>query len=136
MKNMNIAIAFGFLVITLFGVYYYQDILLGKYQTTNPTSNQESTAKVPEQTLIERKFNVKGMFCDACKVKIEDSVSKIDGVPSVVVDQETKEMVVKYEPGKEYVKQTLDVINGLGYTAGLKSQSGKLQVLDFNVTFQ
>tara|TARA_Y200000002_G_C22092308_1_gene419108 strand:- start:4 stop:414 length:411 start_codon:yes stop_codon:yes gene_type:complete len=136
MKNMNIAIAFGFLVITLFGVYYYQDILLGKYQNSNPSNPQAAISKVDKQNLIERKFNVKGMFCEACKVKIEKSVGQIDGVSSVLVNQETNEMIVNYEPGKEYVKQTLDTIKGLGYTAGLKSQSGKLQVLDFNVTFQ
>ena len=136
MKNMNIAVAFGFLVITLFGVYYYQDILLGKYQNPNEVVNQTVENTSETENLIERKFNVKGMYCDACKVKIEKSVRKIDGVSSVVVNQETNEMIVKYEPGKEYVKQTMDTIKDLGYTAGLKSQSGKLQVMDFNVTFQ
>ena len=132
---MKLAIAFGFLVITLFGVYYYQDILLGKYPPKSEV-NQTVEESVADQKLIERKFNIQGMFCEACKGKIEKGVSKISGVKLVNVDQATNEMVVKYEPGKEYIKQTLDVVKELGYTAGLKSKSGKLQVLDFNVTFQ
>ena len=80
--------------------------------------------------------HIKIIIKKSFKVKIESNVSKISGVVSVDVDQETNEMIVRYEPGKEYVKETMTVVNGLGYTAGLKSESGKLQVLDFNVTFQ
>lgn len=135
MKNMKIAIAFGFLVITLFGAYYYQDILTGNYPPKSE-NNESIDVNTSDVNLIERKFNIQGMYCDACKGKIEKGVAKIVGVKNVVVDQTTNEMIVKYEPGKEHVKQTLDVVKGLGYTAGLKSKSGKLQVLDFNVTFQ
>ena len=58
------------------------------------------------------------------------------GVIDVSVDQSTNEMIVTYSKNNENIQQTLSTIKELGYTAGLKSKSGKLQVLDFNVTFQ
>ena len=134
MKNMKLAIAFGFFLITLFGAYYYQDILSGKYTNNNvQQSTKDSDSSLKD--LIERKYSVQGMFCESCKSKIEKQVSKIGGVSSVFVDQSTNEMIVKYKPGNDHVKQTMDVVKGMGYKIGLKSKTGRLQVTDFNVTF-
>ena len=85
---------------------------------------------------VDRKFNVQGMFCSACKEKIESKVKKIPGVLDVTVNQSTNEMVVRYSKAFDNVKQTLDVVKELGYGIGLKSKEGKLQVVDFNVNIQ
>lgn len=127
-KDMKVVYIAGFVLLTLFGAYYYQDILFKKPQS--PVSVQ-----TPTQTVI-RKFNVEGMYCDSCKSKIETAVKNIPGVVQVEVDQEINEMKVTYDAMNEAIQQTLSAVNSLGYTTGLKSSSGKLQVLDFNVTFQ
>ena len=134
MKNIKFMYAIGFIVMTLFGIFYYQDILFApKSLSTNPTlQNKESVTF----TTTDRKFNVEGMFCESCKKKIEGAVSKLPGVVNVNVDQATNEMVVTYKESNENIKQTLSIVKELGYTAGLKSSSGRLQVMDFNVTFQ
>jgi copper chaperone CopZ len=132
MKNMKVLYIAGIALITLFGAYYYQDILLKR----NITNQVKEKPVITSENSIKRKFNVKGMFCTSCKDKIETSVLKINGVLQVNVDQKTNEMVVTYNKANENVKETLTVVKDLGYVAGLKSQGGKLQVLDFNVTFQ
>ncbi len=131
-KNMIIVYVLGFVVLTIFGIFYYQDIL---FKPEHPTTKSVSLNE-PEKDSIIRKYNVQGMYCDACKNKIESAVSNIKGVMSVSVDQSTNEMIVTYRIGQENIKETLAAVNELGYKTGLKSVSGKLQVLDFNVTFQ
>ena len=132
MKNMKVLYIAGIALITLFGAYYYQDIIFKR----NIANSVPKKPVITSENNIKRKFNVKGMFCTSCKDKIETNVLKINGVLQVNVDQKTNEMVVTYNKTNENVKQTLTVVKDLGYVVGLKSQSGKLQVLDFNVTFQ
>jgi len=127
-KDLKVVYIAGFVLLTIFGAYYYQDILFSK--PSSPVS-----VNTPKETVI-RKFNVKGMFCESCKSKIETAVNNIPGVVYVEVDQEANEMKVTYDAMNESIQQTLSTVNSLGYTTGLKSSSGKLQVLDFNVTFQ
>ncbi len=137
LKNMKTAYIAGFVLITLFGVFYYQDILFSpSNKFKKPVENASPQDPAVEIATIDRKFNVQGMYCSSCKQKIEAAVSKLPGVTSVQIDQATNEMVVSYQVSNETIKETLSTVNGLGYTVGLKSESGKLQVLDFNVTFQ
>ena len=128
-KDLKVLYISGFVLITLFGVYYYQDIL---FKGPVPI---ETEVEVDVAT-VDRKFNVQGMFCDSCRQKIEKAVKNLPGVVSVDVNTETNEMTVSYLENQENIQQTLTVVKDLGYTPGLKSSSGKLQVLDFNVTFQ
>ena len=133
---MKVVYAAGFVLMTLFGAYYYQDIL---FQPPGDRSGVSTATKPPSQPVtatIDRKFSVKGMYCDSCRVKIESAVKKIPGVQSVNLNLETGEMIVSYDQSNESVQQTMSVVKELGYTPGLKSKSGKLQVMDFNVTFK
>ncbi len=132
-KNMIYVYIIGFTLITLLGLYYYKDIIFKPSPATDVTVTEINN---PQTNQKVRKFNVQGMYCDACKKKIESAVLNIDGVLKVSVNQESNEMIVTYKPQMEKIKETLSAVNDLGYTAGLKSSSGKLQVLDFNVTFQ
>ena len=132
LNNLKVVYIVGFLVMTAFGVFYYQDILF-KPSSSVANSTQEISQSV--QT-VERRYNVEGMFCDSCKQKIESAVSELPGVLNVNVDTESNEMLITYQTEKENIQLTLETVKNLGYTAGLKSSSGKLQVLDFNVTFQ
>ena len=106
-------------------------VLLSRYFILLQNHRQlMSSIKNPTET-VDRKFNVKGMFCESCKKKIETAVSKLPGVVNVNVDQTSNEMIVTYDTANENIKQTLSIVNSLGYTTGLKSSSEKLQVLDF-----
>ena len=131
-KNMIIVYILGFVIVTIFGIFYYQDIL---FKPPSLPADPVTLSNSRNDSII-RKYNVQGMYCDACKKKIESAVSNIQGVISVSVDQSTNEMIVTYRTGQENIKDTLVTVNDLGYKTGLKSASGKLQVLDFNVTFQ
>ena len=132
LNNIKVVYIAGFLIMTAFGAFYYQDIL---FKSSPPAVVSSQTNDSVVQT-VERRYNIEGMFCDSCKQKIETAVSELPGVINVNVNTESKEMLITYQTEKENIQQTLETIKGLGYTAGLKSSSGKLQVLDFNVTFQ
>ena len=129
-KNLKIVYIAGFVLLTLFGAYYYQDILFGDYKST------KTVEKVTVVETVDRKFNVDGMFCISCKNKIEKAVQHLPGVVGVNVTPSSNEMIVTYDKSNENVQQTLATVKNLGYTPGLKSNTGKLQVLDFNVTFK
>lgn len=126
MKRLKYAYLFGFLSLTLFGIYYYTQALQPIPERTPITSN----------STVSRSFKIEGMYCESCKQSIETKVSKINGVQSVTVNQDTNEMIVVYNQNQESIKETLDTVNALGYSAGLKSNEGKLQVMDFNIRFQ
>ncbi|MGA0242434.1 MAG: cation transporter [Candidatus Marinamargulisbacteria bacterium] len=132
LKSMKTVYIVGFVLMTLFGAYYYQDILLQRVDMSE-SSSINVTEKVAS---VERRFNIDGMYCDSCRVKVESEVKKIPGVLSVQVDIDTSEMSVRYHSNQEHIKETLAAVKSLGYTPGLKSDSGQLQVLDFKVTFQ
>ena len=129
-KNLKIVYIAGFVLLTLFGAYYYQDILFGDYKS------MKTVEKVTAVETVDRKFNVDGMFCLSCKNKIEKAVQNLSGVVAVNVTPSSNEMIVTYDKSNENVQQTLATVKNLGYTPGLKSNTGKLQVLDFNVTFK
>ena len=136
LKNMKTVYIAGFVLMTVFGAFYYQDILFNPSKNTSKSVTNVVVQESSPVTTIDRKFNVHGMYCESCKQKIEAAVVTLAGVTAVSIDQTTNEMIVTYQSSNENIQQTLSIVNGLGYTAGLKSESGKLQVLDFNVTFQ
>ncbi|MGC6367399.1 MAG: heavy-metal-associated domain-containing protein [Candidatus Marinamargulisbacteria bacterium] len=133
-KDMKVVYAAGFILMTLFGVYYYQDILFHNPNVLNQKKTQSAPTTVADT--VERKFNVAGMYCDSCRVKVETAVKALPGVQSVALDLESGEMKVVYNKSQETIQETLAAVKELGYTPGLKSNSGKLQVMDFNVTFK
>ena len=49
---------------------------------------------------------------------------------------EASQLRIEFKTGEDNVKQAMDTVKGMGYEIGLLSNKGKLQVLDFNVTFQ
>ena len=49
---------------------------------------------------MEKTLKVRGMHCNSCKLLIEDSVSEITGVQSIVANFETGVVKVKYADEK------------------------------------
>ena len=139
MKNLKWAYIGGFILLTAFGAFYYQDVVkhtLNQKKQSSGSLSVEQVSSSAKVDTIERKYDVKGMYCSSCKEKIESKVKEIPGVIEVNVNQETNEMIVKYDKKSDTVKETMTVIKDLGYGIGLKSDQGKLQVVDFNIKFQ
>ena len=64
---------------------------------------------------MKNKFDVNGMTCSSCSSGIERTVSKLDGVESVVVNLLSNNMTVEYDEEKLNVNKIMDVVEGLGY---------------------
>ena len=132
-KNMKYIYVIGFTLMTLFGVYYYKGILFNSANITPSKPPTDSVTLIDEPVTIERRFHIEGMHCAKCQSKIESAVKTIGGVKDVSVNLKDKQMRVIYFQNQEAIQETLQAVNELGYTAGLKSQSGNIQVLDFKV---
>lgn len=59
---------------------------------------------------------IEDISCSACSLKIEESVSKMGGVDSVVVHLATKTAIVKYDEDAVTSARILEKIKDLGYT--------------------
>ncbi len=53
-------------------------------------------------------INVEGMSCSHCENTVKKAVGALNGVDSVIVDLETKKVIVEYDPDKV----ELDIIRG------------------------
>lgn len=58
-------------------------------------------------------FNVEGMTCNHCKMRVEKALQAVDGVESVSVDVESKEVVVTGEVDR---KQLVMAVQMAGYS--------------------
>lgn len=70
---------------------------------------------------VNQKFNVSGMSCAACSVRVEKAVRAIEGVDAVSVNLLTNSMIVDYD-----VVSTSDIISAVveaGYGASIKNHS-------------
>jgi copper ion binding protein len=89
-----------------------------------------SAAAAGAQTeLASVTYSVEGMTCDHCVEGITQSVTMVPGVKQCKVDLAGKSALVDYDPKQVTDQMIIDRINGLGYTASLKHDGGKLNAL-------
>lgn len=69
------------------------------------------------------KFKVTGMYCDACQTKIQQALSKTEGVKSVTVDLNSGSATVTFDDAKAKPQQIINIIEKEGYKAQLASKS-------------
>lgn len=67
-------------------------------------------------------FRIKGMSCPSCELKIENALSKVDGVKKAKVSLTESTATVEYDPGKVTPDQLAGVIQKLGYEIDLNAQ--------------
>lgn len=60
-------------------------------------------------------FNVKGMHCTNCGLKIEKSVKNVKGVSSVVVNSVNNTASVDYDPKQASVSEIKEAVKKVGY---------------------
>ena len=62
-------------------------------------------------------ISVHGMTCASCSGRVEQAVSKLDGVTSAAVNLLQEQATVKFDSSVVTVRQLVDTINALGFTA-------------------
>ncbi|XP_046744215.1 copper-transporting ATPase 1 isoform X2 [Diprion similis] len=73
----------------------------------------------------EVELKIAGMTCASCVNKIESSVKKLPGVNSAAVALTTQRGKFKYDPEQTGVRDIVESINKLGFTASLFSNKDK-----------
>ena len=69
-------------------------------------------------------YNVTGMSCAACSVRVEKAVSSVDGVSSCSVNLLTNSMGVE---GTATSKEIIEAVEKAGYGASLKTKNKKVK---------
>ncbi len=72
---------------------------------------------------VTAKFKVTGMYCDACQTKIQQALSRTQGVKSAKVDLESGSATVSYDDAKVKPEQIIKIIEKEGYKAQLEKKS-------------
>jgi Cd2+/Zn2+-exporting ATPase len=68
-----------------------------------------------DRMIMNRKWKIKGIDCPDCAIKIERTISKIDGIKSAKVSLETSLLVIEYEDKAFDTERVEKEIRKLGY---------------------
>ncbi len=75
---------------------------------------------LPKPSLVKVSLKIDGMVCTSCEQSIESKLTKIDGVKSVQVSQETGDAEVEFDASKITEETLIAGISELGYKASIK----------------
>ena len=95
-------------------------------------TNQEKQARL-NATNIE--LSVEGMTCESCSNKITKKIGEAQGVYDVSVNLEAKKASIAFNPDKTNSRSLQNQIKELGYKPSIKKDTGKLEVIDYNIQF-
>jgi copper chaperone CopZ len=65
-------------------------------------------------SLVKQNFPILGMHCASCKFAIENAVSKLDGVKTVLVNFAAEKMFVEYDPGVVSLEEIIKAVASAG----------------------
>ena len=71
----------------------------------------------PKVSFVQSDIDLPTIQCGMCKTAIESKIASMEGVKSIVVDQENKKGHVKYQKDKVSIEEIEKVITDLGYRA-------------------
>jgi len=81
----------------------------------------EQRQHAPKKTTLH--LNIHGMHCASCVSKVEDHVSKMDGISSASVSLMTNSARVEYQPNLVGARQIIAQIESIGFGASLAGDS-------------
>ena len=74
-------------------------------------------AELPEMRKAKTVVVKSSVICGSCKARVERGLKALDGVDAVVVDLNSKQVKVKYDPNKLSTQQIKLAIANMGYDA-------------------
>ena len=72
---------------------------------------------------MKEKFDIQGMSCSACSARIQNTISKLDGVQKAEVNLLTQSMQAEYDESKISSSDIIEQVVKLGYGAQVKGAS-------------
>src|ERR1700730_987106 len=76
-----------------------------------------STAPEQDNETSQTVFDLEGMTCASCAMRIEKGLKKIPGVADAQVNLATERGTVTYDPTRTGVEQMLQKVEAVGYKA-------------------
>ena len=64
---------------------------------------------------MKKAFSIEGMHCSACVRKVEQSLSKVEGVSKATVDLAAEKATVVYDPDKVDDAGLISAVSDVGY---------------------
>ena len=68
---------------------------------------------------MKQTIKVEGMRCEHCEARVEQTLSKMEGVASVKASHEKSCVEVEYDPAKVSATELADTIEDCGYSVTL-----------------
>src|SRR5579863_6331209 len=87
------------------------------------TQRSEESAVIDQNqaaTNSEVVFDLEGMTCASCAMRIEKGLKKVPGVKDANVNLATERATVHYDPSLTGVEQMVQKVDSIGYTATLQ----------------
>ena len=78
---------------------------------------------------MKAKFDITGMSCAACSARIQNTVSKMDGVINAEVNLLTNSMAAEFDEAKISERDIIEQIEKIGYGASVKNSEQKKEEL-------
>src|SRR6266852_3510017 len=75
------------------------------------------SASVEPETESHVTFNLEGMTCASCAMRIEKGLKKVPGVKDASVNFTTEQATVTYNPAQTGLEQMVQKVEAVGYTA-------------------
>ncbi|NJP40163.1 heavy metal translocating P-type ATPase [Oscillospiraceae bacterium HV4-5-C5C] len=91
----------------------------GSLAEQDPARRQEPAGETAAHN-PELRFDVGGMTCAACQVRVEKAVAKVPGVNQVAVNLLTNSMQVHYNPDTADAAAIIEAVDKAGYSANIK----------------
>lgn len=88
------------------------------------TSSLSTTVAAGDDRLVEARFQIEGMTCEACAARVQSAVGEISGVVSADVDYEKKTAVVQLanvEPAS--LSDIVEAVRASGYRALVEDET-------------
>src|SRR6266851_146098 len=81
------------------------------------------SASVEPETESHVTFNLEGMTCASCAMRIEKGLNKVPGVKDASVNFATEQATVTYDPSQTGIEQMVQKVEAVGYKATLQVAS-------------
>src|SRR4051812_44000291 len=78
---------------------------------------QTSLPKEQEMETCHATFDLEGMTCASCAMRIEKGLKKVPGVKDASVNLATEQATVTYNPGQTSLEQMVQKVETVGYKA-------------------
>ena len=84
-------------------------------ETNEPATTTQPEASIPQENLLNIRFDVRGMTCTGCENTIKKGVAELPGVVDVSASHTDSTAIVAFDKTRTSIEDITAVINDKGY---------------------